>query len=337
MEQKVRWGIAGLGKIAQRFAADLTGHAQNSELYAVAARDPQRAEQFASTYHGQCHYGSYQELAQDPNVDAVYVATLNPFHRSMTELFLRHGKHVLVEKPAFTNIKDWDEMSQLAAEKGLLLVEAMKSVVFPAYRSLRQFIHEKQLTIDAVEAAFGYHNPFDPQQRIFAPTLSGGATLDVGVYPLWLYADLCHLIQAPITQPSATYCHDYPDSKVDDHAEFLFSGAFSGKIAGSLSRDLPRAAIIKGPDLEVTIHEKWWNPRTIDIVYQGKAQQLTTPTRGGGFEYEIEHVASLILNGQTRSDVIPAAISRQAIAIMENALQENGFSYLAHPDQAGFK
>ncbi|MDW6005353.1 Gfo/Idh/MocA family protein [Vibrio mangrovi] len=328
---KVRWGIAGLGNIAHRFAADLTHYVQNGELYAVAARDLPRAAQFAGEYACPHYYDSYQALAADPNVDAVYIATLHPFHRHMTELFLRHGKHVLVEKPAFTNLRDWDEMTSLARQQGVLLVEAMKSVAFPAYQVLRQFIQQNQVTIHSVEAAFGGRHGFDSRLRIFDPDLSGGATLDVGVYALWLYADLCQLTQTPLHKPAVKYIQDYAESKVDDHVEFHFTGALEGKIAASISRDLQREATILGPELEIVIHDKWWNPKTIDIVYQGKTSQITTPAGGGGFEYETEHVSALILDGKRCSDVLRAETSRQVIAMMETALTENGFGHLVYP------
>lgn len=327
-DKKVRWGIAGLGKIAHRFAKDLTQHVENGELYAAAARDQQRTDAFCKEYHCQRSYGSYQALAEDPNVDVVYIATIHPLHRSMVELFLLQGKHVLIEKPAFTNIKDWDEMSSLAKEKGLLLVEAMKSVAFPAYQALRRFIQENNVTIDSVEAAFGNWNKFDVNQRIFNPDLCGGATLDVGVYALWLYADLCRLTRASVLKPLVKHSKDNAGSEVDENVELIFGGEVKGKICASITRNLKREAIIKGPELEITIHEKWWSPRIIDILYQGNKQQIKAPLRGGGFEYEIEHVSSLILNGKYQSDVIPAETSRQVISIMETSLVENGFQHL---------
>lgn len=329
--KKVRWGIAGLGSIAHRFVSDLTQHVENGELYAVASRDPQRAEQFANQYNSQRSYGSYQALAEDPNVDVIYIATLHPFHKSMAELFLTYGKHVLVEKPAFTNTQDWDNLSALAKEKGLLLVEAMKFVVFPAYQTLRRFIKDNEVKIDSIGGAFGSWHEFDINQRIFNPHLSGGATLDVGVYALWLYADLCELTHKALLKPSVKYHKHNAASKVDEHVEFTFNGEIKGNLAASITRDLKREAIIKGPELQITIHEKWWNPTTIDILYQGIKQHITTSIKGGGFEYEIEHMSSLIINKKNESHLIQSQTSRQVISMMETSLLENGFEPLVHP------
>lgn len=84
---KIRWAIAGLGKVAHRFAADLTQHANNDDLYAVAARDKGRASAFSKVYGCEVSYGSYCALAKDANVNVVYVATIHPLHKCLVELF----------------------------------------------------------------------------------------------------------------------------------------------------------------------------------------------------------------------------------------------------------
>ncbi|GAM69384.1 predicted dehydrogenase [Vibrio sp. JCM 19236] len=169
--RRIKWGIAGLGNIAHRFARDLTEHVANGELYAVAARDKDRAEEFDQKYDSKKVYGSYKALAQDNSLEAVYVATIHPFHKEIVKLFLEHGKHVLVEKPAFTNSQDWDDMIKLAKSKGVLLLEAMKVVAFPAYRELRAFITSNKLKLSSIEAAFGNWHEFDPNWHLFSLSL----------------------------------------------------------------------------------------------------------------------------------------------------------------------
>ncbi|MCW8345414.1 Gfo/Idh/MocA family oxidoreductase [Vibrio sp. ZSDZ65] len=328
MNNKVRWGIAGLGNIAHRFVKDLTGSVENAELYAVAARDLSRAQQFSEQYGCNTSYGSYADLAADSQVDAIYIATIHPFHKELIELFLNNGKHVLVEKPALTNLADWDAMAALAEGKGLLLAEAMKSVTFPAYREMKQFIRQQNVAITSVEASFGNWHEFDSTWHLFNPTLCGGATLDVGVYGLWLYADLCQLAGVSVTEPQVEFAQDNPQSEVDENATFTFSGALEGKIGASITRDLTREAIIHGPKLEIVIHGKWWNPTTIDITYQGQFKQISMPVKGGGFADEIEHISALVLSNETRSELLNHTTSRRVVNIMEKALREGGYAEL---------
>ena len=303
--RKIRWGVAGLGNIAHRFCDDLTGQARNAELYAVAARDPGRALAFAER-HACCHvYGSYLELAKDANVDVVYVASIHPLHRSMVELFLSHGKHVLVEKPAFTNRADWDAMSALAGERGLLLVEAMKTVTFPAYRALASFIRDHNLRITHITAGFGGANAYTPEHRLFNSALCGGATLDVGVYALWLFADLCRLMGCEVGMPDFVHQLDNMGSRVDETVEFIFAGDVKGNLSASITRDLSREAILSGENFDIRIREKWWSPSKIDINWQGRHFLIDNPVAGGGFQFEVEHVSALILSHQARSEWLP--------------------------------
>ncbi|MGO1296395.1 MAG: Gfo/Idh/MocA family protein [Vibrio sp.] len=328
----VRWGIAGLGHIAHRFVEDLVHHCPHSIFYGAAARHSARAEVFVGQFGGQKSYESYEALAQDPNIDVVYIATINPSHKPLIELYLTHGKHVLVEKPALTNVADWEAMMSLADEKGLLLVEAMKTPTFPAYRALRQFIQDNQLVIDYIEAAFGGAMPYDANNRLFDGDSCGGASLDVGVYPLWLYADLCECLGMPLGEMKTEFVQDNPQSRVDETAIYHFSGAVSGKIGSSITRDLSKVATLTGPDLTITIAEKWWNPKNITITYQGEEHHIDTSSSGGGFEHEILHMTDLIRQQATSSDVIKNSIGRQVIECVEAGLMANGFTHLTQID-----
>ncbi|WP_440053458.1 Gfo/Idh/MocA family protein [Pseudoalteromonas sp. T1lg65] len=330
--RKVRWGIAGLGSIAHRFASDLTCHASNASLSAVAARDLSRAKHFADTYHCGRYYDSYLALAQDPNVEAVYIATIHPFHRPMVALFLNHNKHVLVEKPAFTNLADWQQMYSLAKRKGLLLIEAMKTAAFPAYQSMLNFIKEQQIEVTSITAAFGSVNEFDRTKPLFNPNLNGGATLDVGVYPIWLYADLCRVTNNKIGDFTALIEADNSETEVDENITLEFSGSLRAQLSASITRELPKQAKLLGPDLEITIYGKWWSPTKIDISYLGEHYDIEHKGRGGGFEYEIEHVSSLIINRNTHSEIMNSDVSAAVIHLMETLLVKHGFQRLLYSD-----
>jgi len=324
----VSWGIAGLGHIAERFAKDLIYHTHNSELGAVACRDRDRAKAFSEQYACQNYYGSYLDLACDPDIDVVYIATINPFHKSLTKLFLEHGKHVLVEKPAFINLCDWDEMVSLADKKGLLLIEAMKTVTFPAYQMLLKFLTKHQIKLDYIEAAFGFYNPLTESNRLFDKTLNGGATLDVGIYPLWLYCDLVAALGRTVEIPSVKIVSTEHNVGVDENVEFLFSGSIKARLKASITQDLERVAVLKGPNIEIVIADKWWNPQYIDVVWHDEHFVIDQPIEGGGFQFEACHMVELIQQKQKESTIIRHGISRQVISIMANALRSNHLGHL---------
>ncbi|MEZ9955570.1 oxidoreductase [Vibrio cyclitrophicus ZF170] len=331
MQRKIKWGIAGLGNIANRFATSVTEHCLRGELYAVAARDHKRAATFANKFGCAKAYDSYEEMANDPAVEAVYIATVHPYHQPLAELFLKNNKHVLVEKPAFTNLADWLEMKALAKQNGVMLLEAMKTVVFPAYRELQSFLVDNNIQIDSIEASFGNHHDYDPELFIFNPELSGGATLDVGVYGLWFFYDLCRTLSVNPSKPQVEVSCLYEGANVDTDACFTFSGGMNGKISASTVQNLPRSAHLTGPDTKITIHEKWWNPALIEIEHQGQKSTINKRVTGNGFEFEIDHFSELVLQGKTESDILNPEITFQVLDTMEKALIDSGYKHLTQP------
>ena len=330
-QRKIKWGIAGLGNIANRFATAVTEHCLHGELYAVAARDHSRAATFANKFGCNKAYGSYEAMAQDPDVEAVYIATVHPYHKPLAELFLSHKKHVLVEKPAFTNLSDWLEMKTLAEQNGVMLLEAMKTVVFPAYRELTSFLANNKIKIDSIEASFGNHHDYDPDLFIFNPDLAGGATLDVGVYGLWFFYDLCRTLGVKPSSPQVDMSSLYEGSNVDTDSCFQFSGEINATISASTVHNLPRAARLTGPDITITIQEKWWNPAYIEVKYQNETFTIEHPVQGNGFEYQIEHFSQLVLEGKTYSDILSSNVSAQVLDTMEQALIDSGYPHLTQP------
>ncbi|ULN66662.1 Gfo/Idh/MocA family oxidoreductase [Vibrio gigantis] len=331
-QRKIKWGIAGLGNIANRFATAVTEHSLHGELYAVAARDHSRAATFANKFDCAKAYRSYEAMAKDPDVEAVYIATVHPYHKPLAELFLSHKKHVLVEKPAFTNLGDWLEIKALAKQHGVMLLEAMKTVVFPAYRELTSFLIGNQIKIDSIEASFGNEHDYDPELFIFNPDLAGGATLDVGVYGLWFFYDLCRTLGVRPSIPQVEMSSLYEESNVDTDSCFQFSGEISATISASTVRNLPRAARLTGPDITITIQEKWWNPAHIQIEYRNETFTIQHPIEGNGFEYQIEHFSQLLLEGKLESDILSSKISAQVLATMEKALADAGYQHLTQPN-----
>ncbi|OED66452.1 oxidoreductase [Vibrio tasmaniensis ZS-17] len=324
----VKWGIAGLGNIAKRFATALTQHSAHGELYAVASRDSERANAFGQNFGCELIYGSYEEMANNPDVDAVYIATVHPYHKPLAELFLSHNKHVLVEKPAFTNLADWLAMKALADKHGVLLLEAMKTMAFPAYHELKSYLSENNIQVTSIEAGFGNEHDYDPNLFIFNPELSGGATLDVGVYGLWFYYDLCRSLSVTPSEPKVEMSSLYKKSNVDTDSLFTFSQGIEGKISASIVSNLPRFSTLRGPELTITIRDKWWNPETIDIEYQGTKHTIQHKVAGNGFEFEIDHMSQLIRDNKTDSDVLLSDVSLQVIETMERALMNAGFGHL---------
>ena len=184
MEQKLRFGIIGLGSIARRFATVLQ-KSNTACLYAVASRSYQKAEAFGAEFSAEKCYGSYQELAEDPLVDAVYIALPHNFHFDAAMLCIRQKKAVLCEKPMVLSQKEAEALFSAARENGVLLSEAMWSHTLPTYQKALEWIRQGRIgKVRYIDAAFCFRIPFTPSIRHYDPQLAGGSLLDAGVYPV---------------------------------------------------------------------------------------------------------------------------------------------------------
>ena len=131
--KKIKWGIIGLGSIANKFATDLAT-IEDAELYAVASRDQEKADYFADKHNARKAYNSYEVLAKDPEIDAVYIATPHALHKENALMCLENGIAVLGEKPFAMNAAEVDEMITKAKEKNVLLMEALWTYFLPHYQ-----------------------------------------------------------------------------------------------------------------------------------------------------------------------------------------------------------
>lgn len=153
----LKWGIAAAGGISHDFANAVTTLSKDEhQIVANAARSQSRAEEFAQRFDIPKSYGSYLELAQDPNVEVVHVGTIHTQHVETALLMLEHGKHVLCEVPMGINEKQVRKLIEYAKEKNLFLIEAIWSRHFPSYRYIRQQILDGALgDIKSVDVLFG--------------------------------------------------------------------------------------------------------------------------------------------------------------------------------------
>lgn len=154
----LRWGIASAGKICHDFATAVgTLPAADHRIVAVAAREHAKAAAFAELHQIEHAYEGYERLANDTNVEVVYVGMLNPQHYEVVLLMLQHGKHVLCEKPLCMNEKQSTHVIAVAKERKLFLMEAIWSRLFPAYQYVRRQIQSGALgTVREVDVEFGF-------------------------------------------------------------------------------------------------------------------------------------------------------------------------------------
>ena len=324
--QTIRWGILAPGRISHKFAAALKV-AAGAELAAVGSRDRERAVAFAAA-HGipAAHaHGSYEALAADPSVDAVYIGSPHSGHEAHTLLCLAHGKHVLCEKPLAVNAAQAERMVAAARAAGLLLMEAVWTRFLPTVARLRELIADGSLgDVRLVMADFGFRAPFDPHSRLFAPELAGGALLDLGIYPLTL-ASLCC---GPPVEIRAVA--NRGATGVDEETAMVLRHA-RGELATlscSLRADTPREAHIVGTAGRVRLLSPWWAGTRLAIQRPDAAEELLElPSRGGGYAHEAEAFMALLRAGRTEPDVMPLDESLAIMRTMDAIRGQCGVRY----------
>jgi predicted dehydrogenase len=184
MKKKYKWGILAPGKMSAKFTKGLK-LLDNVELYAVGSRDAERAKQFAKEFGFKKSYGSYEELAMDPELEIVYIASPHSHHREHTLLCLKHKKAVICEKAFALNAVEVREMIREAATQEVFLMEALWPPFQPIYRKTREILQTGiPGKIIHMNARFSFQTPFDPVDRKFNLALGGGSLLDIGIYPV---------------------------------------------------------------------------------------------------------------------------------------------------------
>lgn len=319
----IRWGIAGTGAIAQRFADAMT-LVHESTVVAVASRTMQSASDFASRFDiGRAH-PSYESLALDPEVDAVYVATPNHRHGSDTELFLRSGKHVLCEKPFALNGRQARSMVAAAKANDRFLMEALWSRFLPSYRQLAA-LHEDATIGDVrfVEASFGFAAPLMPDHRLFDRHLGGGSLLDVGIYPL----QLCSMMLGAPEAVSATAT--IGSTGVDEQmiVGLRYANGSLAMVSSAIRTNLRCDARIVGERGVIELPAFMHCPDRVIVSTRNNSRTIECGWEGDGLRFQIDEVNDCIRSGRVESSVMTLSDTVALADLMDEIRAQVGVVY----------
>lgn len=234
----INWGFIGAGVVASKALAPAVRSASNANLYAVASRDISKA----SNLSPERVYDNYDELINDPKVDAIYISLPNNFHAPIASRALRSGKAVLCEKPLTMNYQESLELVEAAASSKSLLVEAIWYRWHPRLIKACQQIAAGVIgEIKEINAAFTYVNSNKGNYR-FDPALGGGALLDLGPYPLHLIPSLfggeARVELLEVNQeigPSGVDLVTKVDALINGSIKFNFNVSFVGQLSQEIS------------------------------------------------------------------------------------------------------
>lgn len=185
MDDQLRWGIMGCAGIARDCIMPAIMESSNGRIEAVASRGIEKSRALADQFEVQKAYGSYEELLEDSDVDAVYIPLPNHLHKEWTIKAAEAGKHVLCEKPIALDAWEAELMIKACSDAGVLLAEAMMYRHHPVLRRAQQLVAGGGVgDLRVIRASFTYNNPDQVNNIRFKSAWGGGSIYDVGGYPL---------------------------------------------------------------------------------------------------------------------------------------------------------
>lgn len=324
MTDRIRWGIAAPGSIADQMATAL--HTlDDAEIVAVGSRSPDRAAEFAERHTIPRSYGRYEDLYADPDVDIVYVASPHSAHCDMTVAALEAGKHVVCEKAFAMNAGQARRMVETARRRERFLMEALWTWFLPPIIDVRRRVAAGEIgEIRVVQANFGVPVPGDVgRHREMAQ--GGGALLDMGIYPVMITR---LMLGAPDTVRAVGRLGP---TGVDANVGIVLghpSGAL-GVLHTGLDALTPLTAEVIGTSGIISIDAPFWFATGFTVNrHNGHPEKVSMPHQG--LAHEAVHAMERIRTGQLESDVLPLDTSVSVMETLDDIRAQIGLRYPEH-------
>jgi predicted dehydrogenase len=226
----IRFGVLGAARIAPPALIRPAQHVAEAEVVAIAARDQGRATAYSAKHGVPRVLGSYEELVNDPGIDAVYNPLPNGLHGRWTKAALAAGKHVLCEKPFTANAEEARSVAA-AVPDGVVLMEAFHYRYHPVFMRARQLLDEGAIgTVQRIETWLCFPLPMFKDIR-YQLDLAGGAAMDAGCYAIHMAR---HLAGAEPEVVSARAKLHSPGVDRAMQADLLFSAGQTGRVTCSM-------------------------------------------------------------------------------------------------------
>lgn len=327
MTQVIRWGILGTGKIATAFAKALQD-TPDAKLVAVASRSVDSANKFGAEFGvARCH-GSYQALADDAQVDVIYIATPHPMHHENALMCLNGGKAILVEKSFTMNRREAEDIINLARAKQLFVMEAMWTRFMPAVLEAKRIVDSGEIGVPGhISADFGFASDAGPEHRLFAPELGGGALLDLGIYPLSIASYFLGDVESVTAQAQMG------PTGVDLQTAFTLKHAGGGlsSCGCSLRVRTPTELTISGSKGYVRLQDRFHNTEKITVTLKDATthdeRTLTIPRIGNGYTHEAREVGRCLREGLIESPVMTHAQTLNIMGVLDDIRRQIGLRY----------
>lgn len=319
-----RWGIIGPGRIARKFA-DCVQALPNSKIHAIASRSTGNLQRLMRKLHAETGYRSYEALAQDDNVDAVYIATPHRFHYENAMLCLKYGKPLLIEKAFTVNAREAENLIDTAKVKGVFLMEAMWTRFLPVYRQVQRWLESGKIgDVRLAVSSLGFIARRDLEDRLLNPALAGGTVLDLAVYAIAVSQLVFQ--KPPVSIKAQGYLGETGIDEAISASLDYGSGSYSPFTCTFLTRPSTQVEIF-GTRGKITIHPVYNASEQVTLTVKGREKTVHLPHRINGFEYQIEEAQRCIRSGEQESQLMPLSDTIENLRVLDEIRNQVGVSY----------
>ncbi|MFM6980705.1 MAG: Gfo/Idh/MocA family protein [Micrococcales bacterium] len=319
---QLRWGYLSASNISREMARDFS--LAGLKIQAVGARDIAKANAYADEFDIPNRHGSYEALVNDPEVDIVYVSTLQTLHFEHTMLAVNAGKHVLCEKPFTINANQAEQIQQAAKAKGVMVMEAMWTRFLPNHVELYKDIESGSIGEVTLVSA-DHSQALRHAARLWDPASGGGALLDLGIYPVSFANRILGAPSKIIAQAKLT------DQNLDEITTGLFDYQSGAKAAftTSMATAGPVTAFVLGTTGRIEIVGSFYSHVEYRIFdNSGKLLKHYVPNLvGRGMQHQAIHFEDCIKQGLLDSPELPIAESVQIMQVLDEIRRQTGVVY----------
>lgn len=337
MTKKIRFGVVGTNFITDWVIAGARED-ERFELAAVCSRTQERGAEFAAKHNIPHIFTSLEDMVQSDVIDAIYIASPNYKHAEQSILAMRHGKHVLCEKPLASNAREARQMVEASKQYGVTLMEAMKSTLSPNFLAAKQNLHRIGTPRRYFASFCQYSSRYDKFKEgivlnAFRPELSNGAMMDIGVYTLYPLIALFGRPQSINAQGVVLSSGVDGQGAVNMQYDGFNATVLYSKIANSL---LP--AEIEGEDGNIII-DRIQTP--VDVRFyprqapasghekRAEGESLSASETHNEYFYEVEEFINLIEQGRLESDINSHDCSIATMEVIDEVRRQLGVHYPA--------
>ena len=323
--EKIRWGILSTGSIANSFVKDLQ-YVPDADVVAVGSRTQESADQFADKYNIPKRYATYEALANDPDIDVIYIATPHSMHAENGIMCMRAGKAVLCEKAFTITAREAEQMIAVAREEKVFLMEALVTRHFPVIHKVLDWVNSGLIgEVRMVHANRCARGQFRHEQRHLNPELGGGSLLDVGIYVI----GFASMIYGKAPLDAFGYGHVGEFGSDEQGATLLqYENGALAMLSFALRTAAVNEAYIYGTKGHIKLPALFAVPEKAILRVDGKEDVVFEEKLiGNGLHYQVLEVHRCLREGLLESPRMPLEESLQLMQTMDKIRAPWSFSY----------